>query len=80
MVLGRKHIQACVYFHEAAAPEETSLIRFFGCDCVIRSLLMSLHHLMLPAVSLGPSGSLHLRKQREVSGWEAHIYYACGHT
>lgn len=32
MVPGRKHMQACVYVHEAAAPAVTSLIRFL---CVI---------------------------------------------
>lgn len=47
MVLGRKQMQPCVYFHGAAAPEVTLLIRLCVCvfmcvcDFVIRCLLMS---------------------------------------
>lgn len=67
MVLRKKQTQACVYFHWTTAPEVTLLIRFFVCDFVIRSLLMSLHHYILSADSLGCSGGLQMRKQRETS-------------
>lgn len=66
MILNGKQLPVCTYFLGADAPEVTLLIRFFSflSFFFIESVLMRLSQCIFPAVSLGCSGSLQMRKQR----------------